>query len=117
VSRARDDRGSVTLLVVATAALILFVAAALGVVAAMVVAHRVAQSGADLAALAGAEAGSQGLDACAAAADVARANGVRLTGCEPVGTTVTVRVEAPGPRWLDQTADLSARSRAGPAPP
>jgi phosphoribosylformylglycinamidine synthase PurS subunit len=33
-----------------------------------------------------------------------------------IGRVVDVEVEVPGPHWLRQTADLSARSRAGPAP-
>lgn len=104
------------MLVVAMTGVLLLVGAALGVVAALVVAHRAAQSGADLAALAGAQALGQGSDGCGAAAETASANGVRLRGCATLGRVVEVRVSAPGPRWLGQTSDLSARARAGPAP-
>jgi len=113
---ARDQRGSATVLVVAMSGVLLLVGAALGVVAAMVLAHRVAQSGADLAALAGAQAAGRGSDACRAADRVADDNDVRLTGCSAQGRIVEVSVSAAGPHWLGQTADLSARARAGPAP-
>jgi secretion/DNA translocation related TadE-like protein len=116
MSRVRDQRGAATVLVVAMAGVLLLFGAGLGVVSAMVVAHRAAQSGADLAALAGAGAAARGLDGCAAATQVATANHVRLTSCLTDGLVVDVAVSAPGPRWLGQAADLSARSRAGPAP-
>ena len=67
----RDQRGAASLLVVALLSVLLLVGAALGVVAAMVWAHRVAQSAADLAALAGAADLQEGEDACAAASRIA----------------------------------------------
>jgi len=96
---------------------LLLVGGALGVVAAMVTAHRVAQSAADLAALGGAEAARRGGDACARAAEIARADAARLTSCVRRGATVTVQVAVPGPHWLGQRADLGAEARAGPATP
>ena len=54
------ERGAATVLTIAFAGLLLLLGAALGVVQAMVVAHRTAQSAADLAALAGAEAELRG---------------------------------------------------------
>jgi secretion/DNA translocation related TadE-like protein len=113
---ARDQRGSATVLVLSMSGVLLLVGAALGVVAALVVAHRTAQSGADLAALAGAQAAVAGSDACGAASAVAAKNDVRLTDCHAQGRVVEVTVSATGPHWLGQTADLSARARAGPAP-
>ena len=107
--------GSVSLLVVAVVGVLLLMGAALGVVTAMVHSHRVAQSAADLAALGGARTLAQGGDACATAAAIAAANGAGLTGCEVAGRDVTVEVVAPGPHWLGQAADLTGRSRAGPA--
>ena len=74
----RDDRGAASLLVVACVALLLLIGCALGVVAAMVRAHRAAQSAADLAALAGAAAHQRGESACAAAGSVATANGASV---------------------------------------
>jgi secretion/DNA translocation related TadE-like protein len=94
---------------------LLLVGAALAVVGAMVVAHRSAQSAADLAALAGAEAIAEGAEPCGPAATVAAANGAALDGCAVSGRELLVEVTVPGPRWLGQPHDLSARARAGPA--
>jgi secretion/DNA translocation related TadE-like protein len=112
---AGPDRGSVSLFVVACVGLLLLVGAALGVVAALVRAHRQAQAAADLAALAVASAASRGADPCAAGAAIAEANGGRLASCVVAGRTGTVRVVVTGPRWLGQLADLEAGARAGPA--
>jgi secretion/DNA translocation related TadE-like protein len=112
---ARDERGAATVLVLAFLGLLLFVGAALGVVGALVRAHRSAQSAADLAALAGASALARGDDPCAAAASVASANGATAVGCAPDGLEVRITVEVAGPRWLGQTSDLTAEARAGPA--
>ena len=111
----RSDEGSVSLLVVACVGVLLLLGAALGVVGAMVRAHREAQAAADLAALAVASAVADGGDPCASGSGVAAANGGRLLACEVVGRTATVRVEVPGPHWLGQEADLAAEARAGPA--
>jgi secretion/DNA translocation related TadE-like protein len=116
MTRHHGETGSATLLVVAMAGVLLLLGSALGVVTAIVVAHRAAQSAADLAALAGARGVAAGRDGCAAASQIATANGGQLTGCDVSGRVVDVEVEIPGPHWLGQTADLSARSRAGPAP-
>lgn len=113
--RSRDAAGSVSLLVVAVVGVLLLMGAALGVVTAMVHSHRVAQSAADLAALAGARSLAQGKDACATASVIAAANGAGLTWCAVAGRDVTVEVVARGPHWLGQAADLSGRARAGPA--
>ena len=113
--RRGDERGAATLLVLAMAGVLLLVGAALGVVVAMVRAHRTAHSAADLAALAGAQAVQRGGDACARAAAIARANGAHLSGCSPQGSVLTVQVTVAGPHWLGQSADLSAQARAGPA--
>jgi secretion/DNA translocation related TadE-like protein len=114
VSAARDDRGAATLLILAMAGVLLLVGAALGVVQAMVVAHRRAQAAADLAALAGAAALARGADACASATAMAAANGADLASCLPSGSEVRVVVTVGGPHWLGQSADLSATARAGP---
>jgi secretion/DNA translocation related TadE-like protein len=113
--RPRDERGGATILVLVMAGLLLLLGAGLGVVAALVVAHRAAQSGADLAALAGARAAAHGEDGCVGAAEVAAANDVRVMSCRSDGRVVEVWVSAPGPRWLGQRSDLSAHARAGPA--
>jgi secretion/DNA translocation related TadE-like protein len=116
VIRRRSESGAATLLVTAMAGVLLVLGGALAVVTAMVASHRVAQSAADLAAIAGARGLAAGHDGCDVARRIAVANGTRLTGCEVVGRVIDVEVEAPGPHWLGQSADLSARSRAGPAP-
>lgn len=110
----RDERGAASLLVVSCVALLLLIGCALGVVAAMVRAHRSAQSAADLAALAGAAAHQRGDRACVAAGSVAAANGATVDTCSTDGTDVLVIVTVPGPQWLGQTADLTAEARAGP---
>jgi secretion/DNA translocation related TadE-like protein len=114
VSRGSRERGAATVLATAFLGLLLLVGTALGVVVAMVAAHRQAQAAADLAALAAAGALQRGHDACGAAAHVAAANGTSLQDCLVDGTAVTVSVVATGPRFLGQTGDLDARARAGP---
>jgi secretion/DNA translocation related TadE-like protein len=113
----RTERGSATLFAVACLAVLVLVAAALGVVAAMVRAHRIAQSAADLAALAVADAVRSGRDPCAAGRSVAEANRALLVSCDLDGADALVTVTVAGPHWLGQVADLSARARAGPAGP
>ena len=110
----RDQRGSATLLAVSFLGVLLLVGAALGVVAAMVWAHRSAQAAADLAALAGAAELRQGPDPCGTAGQIADANAAALTSCTIQGHAVIVEVTVSGPRWLGQHADLTARARAGP---
>ncbi|MGB0098803.1 MAG: Rv3654c family TadE-like protein [Nocardioides sp.] len=109
----REERGSVTLFAVSCLTVLLLFGAGLGVVAAIVTAHRTAQSAADLAALAAAGAVGAG-EPCAAGEAVAEANGARLDACSVRGRDVTVRVSVTGPRWLGQTGDLTAQARAGP---
>lgn len=109
-----DERGSATLFATATIGVLLLLGAALGVVAALVAAHRTAQSAADLAALGGASSLQQRADPCSAAARVADANGAALDDCSVAGEEVTVTVRVAGPRWLGQSADLTAQGRAGP---
>jgi secretion/DNA translocation related TadE-like protein len=113
--RRRDEAGAATLLVVAMSGVLLLVGLALGVVQAMVVAHREAQAAADLAALAGAAAAARGQEPCPAAEAVAAANGAALAGCTTAADDVRVAVTVPGPHWLGQDADLTAEARAGPA--
>ena len=110
----RDERGAASLLVVSCVAVLLLIGSALGVVAAMVRAHRAAQSAADLASLAGAAAHQRGEPACVATGQVAAANDATLDACAVIGDDVLVTVTVAGPRWLGQTADLSAQARAGP---
>ncbi|TQL66518.1 secretion/DNA translocation related TadE-like protein [Nocardioides albertanoniae] len=114
VRSARDERGSAAPFAVGVIGLLIFVGAALGVVGAVFVAHRTAQSAADLAALAGANALQVSEDACATARAIADRNGARLESCEIVDEDVTVTVQVEGPRWLGQPGDPVAEARAGP---
>jgi secretion/DNA translocation related TadE-like protein len=109
-----EERGAATVLAVSLLGVLLLVGCALAVVGAMVVAHRTAQSAADLAALAGAGAITDGADPCPAAARVATANDARLEDCAVTAREITVVVTVAGPRWLGQPHDLTARARAGP---
>ena len=111
----RCERGSATLFAVAVIGMLVLAGAALGVVGAMVHAHRVAQSAADLAALAGAGSAARGEDACAAAATIAAANGATVDQCSVAGLDVSLQVTVTGPHWLGQRHDLTAQARAGPA--
>jgi secretion/DNA translocation related TadE-like protein len=113
----KQERGSATLFAVAMIGVLVLVGAALGVVGAMVHAHRAAQSAADLAALAAAQARGRGGDPCAAAAGVAAANAARVERCVVEGSDVRLQVTVAGPHWLGQRHDLSAQARAGPAGP
>ena len=116
--RARHcERGSAAPFAVGAIGLLLFLGAALGVVGAVFVAHRAAQSAADLAALAGANALQISEDACAAATTIAERNGATLASCQVVGEDVTVTVRVEGPRWLGQPGDPVAEARAGPTGP
>lgn len=112
----RGERGAVSVLVVALAGMLLTVGAALAVVAAILVAHRTAQSAADLSALAAAQTLADGGDACAVADSVAAANGAAVTSCAVTAREVRVAVLVEGPRWLGQQGDLAAEARAGPTP-
>lgn len=109
-----SQRGAATVLVSGVLSLLLVVGAALGVVVAMVAAHRRAQATADLAALAAARALQSGQDPCRAAGVIATANGATVTDCDAGGSTVEVVVLVLGPRWLGQRADFTGRARAGP---
>jgi secretion/DNA translocation related TadE-like protein len=113
VTRRRDNRGSAAPFAVACLGLLVLLAAALGVVAAMIHAHRQAQSAADLAALAAAGAVGRA-DPCQVAAAAATTNGATLTSCDVAGREVRVNVVVEGPAWLGQEADLTAEARAGP---
>lgn len=108
------ERGSASVLVVSHLAVLLVLGCALAAVGGLVVAHRQAQSAADLAALTGATAVSQGGSGCAAAARAAVENGARLSSCHGRGREVRVRVEVDGPAWFGRSPVLRAQARAGP---
>lgn len=109
------ERGSASMLVVTMTGVLLFATVALVLCAGLVRSHRVAQSAADLAALAGARALTAGADGCAEAASVATANGAALAGCDVQGAVVLVTVTVPAPPWPGLDVDLVGEARAGPA--
>ena len=113
--RQDGERGAATLLVLAVSGLLMFVGLALSGVATIVLTQRSAQSAADLAALAGASAAVSGADACAAASEIAEANGAALASCELAGTIVTVGALVEGPQLIGRRYDVTAQARAGPA--
>ena len=115
MSRPHDDGGAATVLVLAMAGLLCFVAVALAGVAGLVRTQRSAQSAADLTALAAATALASGDDACGSASGVAERNGASLTSCTVQGREARVVVEVPGPPWPGRRVVVSAEARAGPA--
>ncbi|GEL96824.1 Rv3654c family TadE-like protein [Cellulomonas terrae] len=108
-----DDRGSGTVLLLALVAVVLVVAALLGLLGSAQLGRGRAQTAADLGALAGASqvlAGQPG-DPCPVAAEVVRRNGARLSSCTHEGAgVVTVRVVVRG-----AAGSATASARAGPA--
>lgn len=116
----RDQRGSGTVLALLVLALVLLATAISAGLGAMVLAHRRAQTAADLAALAGAAVtGPGGAEfggrACPRAESIARANGADLIGCEERSGVVGVTVAVGLPLRLPGTGDhVLARARAGP---
>lgn len=111
------DRGVATVYACLGVVLMLILLGFAGRLGAAVLARQRAETGADLAALAGAAKVLQGPDiACAAAVRVATVNGVAIGSCVVTGTDVLVTVTADiGAGALAGTA--SARARAGPLTP
>jgi secretion/DNA translocation related TadE-like protein len=113
-ARARtDERGAATVVALAMVGLLVAVAVAVMCGVAVVAAHRTAQSAADLAALAAADALQQGQDACARAAELARRNRSELRRCAVDGWNVAVVVTS-RLRLPVGDVELPARGRAGP---
>lgn len=104
MSDGRDEAGSATLLVVAMAGVLMVLGAAFAVVTAMAVAHRAAQSAADLAALAGARGAAAGGDGCTLATQIAAANGAPRHAVRRHGPGR--RHRCPGPRATLARPDL-----------
>lgn len=114
--RPTGDRGSATVLVLASVAVLCVVAAA-GVVLgqAAVTRHR-AEAAADLGALAAADRVLEGpVAGCARAAAVVRAGGAALTRCDWEAAVVSIEVEVRPPGVLGGLGRARARARAAPA--
>ena len=116
-TRQSSERGSATVWVLALSGLLAFLGAAVVLAGAAAVARHRATAAADLAALSGAGHAVLGEpDACAAAAEVATANGAVLTGCSvAAGAVVEVRVRV-AVRVGPISGAAVERARAGPAP-
>lgn len=108
------DRGAATVLAVVFIGLLTSVAVAVVAVGGLLSGHRRAASAADLAALAGAAALQQGTPGCAAAEEVAAANGSRLLSCRIDGQVLTVEVGVDVESLLGSSWTLTGRARAGP---
>jgi len=108
-----DERGSASLYGVALMAVLLTVCQALAWVGGVVVAHRRAQSAADLAALAGA---AHPGSACGAADSVARSNGAEVIACREESADVWLEVRVRAPALAGRQPTVTARAHAGPAP-
>lgn len=97
--RLRDERGSGTLLVAGISLAMVTTALAATIVAAWFSTAHATQSAADLVALAGAGALTEGGDACRAAGEAALRNGTSIVECEAFGSgshvVVEVSVEQP----------------------
>lgn len=111
--RTGRDRGAGTVLALSLVALVLTLTGGALVIGSAVVASHRARLAADLASLAGASAAQDGATtaACAAASQVARANGAVTQTCSVVGADVEVTVSVATSLW---PAPATARSRAGP---
>lgn len=104
-----DERGSVTVLVIAVMCAVLAIMPLASQVGRLVVVHRGVQNAADLAALAAAGQLEWG-NPCATAGAVAAANRAELAACQVSAQAVTVQVRATASA-LGVT--LTARARAG----
>lgn len=108
------ERGSASMLVVSLIGVILLLGMAAAFMTAGAAAHRRAQAGADLAALAGAVALQRGDDACAAAGQVAGSNTAEVTSCVVEGEDVVLEVRVASPEFLGHDFEIHGRARAGP---
>jgi secretion/DNA translocation related TadE-like protein len=111
-----DERGAATVLAVSLASVLVLLGMAGAWVGAVVADHRSAQSAADLAALAGAQAVQSGQPPCVVVEEVARANAARATQCSVAGADVWVSVEVEAPDLFGRSATVTGRAHAGPGP-
>ncbi len=110
-----DDGGVGSVFAVALLALLCLGAVVAVGISGIVLTHRRAQSAADLAALAGANAMQMGGQACEASQAIAQSNRAELLSCTVAAQSVTVQVRVDAQIRLAQL-DLgtTARARAGP---
>jgi secretion/DNA translocation related TadE-like protein len=117
----RTEQGAGTVLVVALAGALATSIVAVLLLGAAGLAKARAQAAADLAALAGAQALLDGLEAstaCTEAGIVTRENGARLAQCSAVGDRcdIVATVEAAGPGGASWSATAWAKAAAGRPP-
>lgn len=110
----RSERGSASVLVVSLIGVLLLLGMTAAFMTAGAAAHRRAQAGADLAALAGAGALQRGDDPCSAAAGVAARNRVTVVRCTIDGEDVVLEVGVDSPELWGHTFEIRGESRAGP---
>lgn len=111
--RVRNDQGAAVVVALGLVAVLLFVAVVCVGTVAIVLAHRRAQTAADLASLAAAGALQVGRDACAAASSIAARHAAMVTSCVIDDPTVLVATSVTLPAVLGGD-DVPARARAGP---
>jgi len=109
----RPEQGAAAVFGMAMIGLVAVVAMVAVGIGALILAHRRAQSAADLAALAAAVGQQRGAAPCRAAERVAVANGARLVGCVLNGDVATVDVECAA--LVGGIARMPGQARAGPA--
>lgn len=115
MTRARvDQRGSAVPLVVAALALLATVTLLIAGLGGALIGQRRAETAADLAALAGAQAASRGGDACAAAARAAGLNGAVLRRCTREGSDVWVQTLGRTAGLFGRRLTVTASAKAGP---
>lgn len=113
----RPERGAASLMAVALIGVLLMLGIAANLVVSAAAAHRAAQSAADLAALAGAQAWQeQGsvAAACAEALAVADANDAALIACDLAGDDLLAVVRVASPQMFGHEFEIVGRGRAGP---
>ncbi|MBV7282436.1 Rv3654c family TadE-like protein [Corynebacterium sp. TAE3-ERU30] len=101
----RDERGYATVLLVAMIAVLCSILAGMATVGSLLIARHQAQLAADMAAVAGAYAHSDGHDGCRMAEEVARHNSAALGSCAVDGADIIVQTVVRG---------REAVARAGP---
>lgn len=115
--RLGDERGAASILVLALSALLGLIASTVVAVGAVGTARHRASTAADLAALAAAGRALEGAAAaCAAAQDVAQAQGAGLGACRLTGDVADVAVEVRPAGPLGRLGSARGSARAGPAP-
>lgn len=110
------ERGSASVLVLAIGSVVLMVGLASALAGSVIAARQRAHQAADFAALAAAGYVQEGRGkACDHAAQVASANGARMTSCRLDGCDAIVTVVAALPTSLKSLGLVTATARAGPS--